>query len=95
MSALAHARACSRLLAWLCTRLAVRAPSSIVLTDARTLLPPGNTALHACCEEGRELVAVTLIENGAKLKTRNKDGRQPLELARPGLRATLRSLTTS
>lgn len=66
--------------------------SSVAGAVACTWVGPGNTALHAACEENREAVAVMLLENGARTNVRNTEGKRPLELARTGLRATLTSL---
>lgn len=40
----------------------------------------GYTPLHLACEEDREQTAVTLVENGADVETKNKNNESPLDL---------------
>ncbi|WP_425385027.1 ankyrin repeat domain-containing protein [Wolbachia endosymbiont (group B) of Schoenobius gigantella] len=52
-----------------------------LIAQGANLETKDNTALHNACSNGRLKVVEYLIEKGASLKAKNKDGKTPLELA--------------
>lgn len=53
----------------------------------------GATALHLACEEDREQTALLLVEHGADIETKNRDGQTPLDLCSPKLAKLLKNKT--
>lgn len=51
----------------------------------------GATPLHLACEEDREQAAIVLVENGADIETKNRDGASPLDLCSPKLARLLKN----